>query len=133
MTLTSISSSWRLQRHRYNLIGKKCTNCNTVYFPPRPICYDCRRKGKMEDFQFSGKGEIISFTIIRVAPEGFEAYTPYAVALIKLDEGTTIEGQVVGEVNKVDIGKRVKPVFRKFHEDGSDGLIHYGIKFQLED
>jgi len=127
----SIASSWRLKRQRYNLIGTRCTNCKSVYFPPRPLCPDCRRRGELEEFQLSGHGEILSYTIIRVPPEGFEVYTPYAVGLIQLEEGTNISGQITGDISKIDIGKKVRPVFRKLHEDKSDGLIHYGIKFEL--
>jgi len=131
--ISSVPMFWRLKKSKYRLVGTKCTSCNSLYFPPRPLCPDCRSKGKIEDFQFSGKGEITSFTIIRIPPEGFEAYTPFAVGLIKMEEGPTVEGQIVGDINNVEIGKKVKPVFRKFTEDGSTGLIHYGIKFQIED
>jgi uncharacterized OB-fold protein len=76
---------------------------------------------------------IESFTVIRAAPEGFEKQSPYVVALIKLDEGTNISGQVVGSPDEVAAGKRVKPVFRRITQDGDDGLIHYGIKWEVAD
>lgn len=86
----------------------------------------------MEPFQFSGRGVVESFTIIRVAPKGFEDQTPYTVGIIKLEEGASISGQIVGPLEKVEIGKRVKPVFRRLMEDGREGVIHYGVKFALE-
>ena len=49
--------SWRHIQQRYNLIGSKCTTCGDVFFPSRVICPNCRRKGNIEPFQFSGKGE----------------------------------------------------------------------------
>ena len=113
---SSVPLYWRLQKSRYTLTGTKCATCNTAYFPPKSFCPSCRRKGNIHELKFSGLGEIASFTIIRVAPEGFERYTPYAVALIRLDEGTTISGQVIDDVNDVAIGKRVRPVFRKMHD-----------------
>ncbi|MBL7206026.1 MAG: Zn-ribbon domain-containing OB-fold protein [Candidatus Aenigmarchaeota archaeon] len=128
---SSIPLYWRLQKSKYNLVGTKCKTCGKLYFPPRQLCSECRRKGEIEDFSFSGKGEIISFTVIRAAPEGFEKYTPYAIALIKLEEGEVISGQIVGDVTKVEEGKKVKSVFRRMHEDGKDGVIFYGVKFQL--
>ncbi|MBU0530616.1 MAG: OB-fold domain-containing protein, partial [Nanoarchaeota archaeon] len=79
------------------------------------------------------EGEITSFTIIRVAPEGFEAYTPFAVGMIKLIEGPNVEGQIVGNVQNVEVGKKVKTVFRKMHEDNPDGLIYYGLKWKIVD
>ena len=48
--------TWRHIQQRYNLVGSKCMNCGRVFFPSRVICPDCRRKGKIEAYQFSGKG-----------------------------------------------------------------------------
>lgn len=128
---SSVPLYWRLQRQKYNLFGTRCSTCNNVYFPPKDFCPECRRKGKIEKFRFSGKGKIISYTIIRVPPEGFEKFTPYAVAIIKLDEGTRISGQIVDKVETVDIGKKVETVFRRISEDGESGLIHYGLKWRI--
>mgnify|MGYP003306312124 CR=1 FL=1 len=50
--------TWRHIQQRYNLVGSKCTTCGQVFFPQRVICPDCRRKGNIEDIQFSGKGKI---------------------------------------------------------------------------
>jgi len=129
----SIPLYWRLQKSKYNLIGKKCVVCGNVYFPPKNLCPKCRRKGKLEDFQFSGNGEIVSYTIIRVPPSGFERQAPYAVAIVKLYEGPNVTGQIVGDIDKVDTGKNVRMVFRRIYEDGKDGIIHYGFKFELVD
>jgi uncharacterized OB-fold protein len=128
---SSVPLFWRLKKSKYNLIGTKCNTCDKVFFPKRNLCPNCRRRGNLDDFQFSGKGKIVSHTIIRVPPEGFEKYAPYAAAIIELDEGARLSGQIVGDISKVETGKPVRAVFRKIHEDGSDGLIHYGMKWEL--
>lgn len=128
---SSVPLFWRLKKSKYNLIGTKCNTCDKVFFPKRNLCPNCRRRGNLDDFQFSGKGKIVSFTVIRVPPEGFEKYAPYAVAIIELDEGARLSGQIVGDVSKVETDKPVRAVFRKMHEDGNDGLIHYGLKWEL--
>ena len=133
MSQGSIPLFWRLKKSKYGLIGTKCTTCTQVFFPPKSLCPDCRRKGVLEDFKFSGNGEVISYTIIQTPPEGFEQFAPYAIGLIKLVEGTTISGQIVGDHSKIDMGKKVKSVFRKMYEDGDGGVIHYGIKFEVVD
>lgn len=127
----SVPMNWRLKRQKYNLIGTQCLTCKDHFFPPRNFCPYCRRKGKIEEFQFSGKGEVESFTIIRIAPTGFESLTPYAVGIIKLEEGASISGQIVGDINKVGMGKKVRPVFRRLSEDGKEGVISYGVKFEI--
>lgn len=128
---SSIPLYWRLKKPKHRLIGTKCKTCENVFFPPRSLCPNCRRGGAVEDFQFSGNGEIISYTTIRTPPEGFEKYSPYAIAIVKLDEGAHISGQIVGDINNVKEGKRVKPVFRRMYEDGHGGIIFYGIKFAI--
>jgi uncharacterized OB-fold protein len=130
MHRSSVPLYWRLQKSRYTLTGTKCSECSQAYFPPKDFCPSCRRKGRVEEFRFSGLGKVVSYTIIRVPPEGFEVYTPYAVAIIELDEGSMISGQVIGDPAEVKIDTRVRPVFRKMHEDGTAGLIQYGIKFE---
>jgi len=133
MHRSSVPLFWRLKESKYRMVGTKCGTCSSLYFPPRNFCPKCRRDGKIEPFRFSGNGEIASYTIIRTAPSGFEKQTPYAVAIIKLEEGPSITGQVVGDINAVEIGKLVRPVFRRMYEDGDCGLINYGIKFELVD
>ena len=130
---SSVPLFWRLKKSKYMLVGSKCQSCGSVFFPPRVICPRCRSKGKIVDHQFAGNGVIQSFTVIRAAPEGFENMAPYAIALIRLDEGTNISGQVVGGIDEVAVGKRVRPVFRRITQDGADGLIHYGIKWELDE
>ncbi len=131
--MNSIPLYWRLKKSRYNLVGSKCTNCSRLFYPQRPICPDCRRRGKIEEFQFSGNGKIISYTIIRSAPNGFEKYAPYAVAIIGLDEGADITAQLCSDPEDVKIGKRVRPVFRKIYENNPGGVIHYGLKWEIVD
>lgn len=131
MADSSVSLFWRLRKSKYRLIGTKCRKCGSVFFPPRNLCPKCRRRGEIECFPFSGNGTILTYTIIRTPPEGFEKQSPYAIAIVRLDEGASISGQVIGDLNDIETGKRVKSVFRKIYEDGPDGVIHYGLKFQL--
>ncbi|HEC82840.1 MAG TPA: Zn-ribbon domain-containing OB-fold protein [Thermoplasmatales archaeon] len=128
-----VARYWREIPHRYNLIGKKCDVCGKVYFPPRSICPDCRRKsvGKMEDYKLKGIGRVESFSIIHVPPPEFEGKSPYAIALIKMDEGCYLTGQIVDcDLKDIHIGMRVEACFRRIQEDGKRGAIYYGYKFR---
>lgn len=118
--------------NRYNLEGTKCKNCGKVFFPPRSICPDCRRVGNVEKHQLERKGKIVSYTRVHVPQEDFEEETPYTIAIIKLEEGPKIVGQIT-EANEeeIEIGKEVEATFRNIGEDGDKGMIHYGYKFQL--
>ena len=129
---SSVPMFWRLQGPKYRLVGSRCRDCMGVFFPPRDVCPNCRKRST-EEHELKGTGEIVSYTIIRSAPEGFDKYVPYVVAIIKLDEGTNISGQIVGnDTEKIKTGARVRPVFRRMFEDGSAGLIQYGVKWVLD-
>ena len=125
----SVSRFWRKQQHRYNLIGTHCTTCGRYFYPPRSFCPDCRRDGKIVEHKFKGTGTVITYTIIRTASEQFKFLTPYALAIIELDEGTRLTSHVICDIDKIKIGMRVRPVFRKLAEEGKSGAIFYGTKF----
>jgi hypothetical protein len=123
--------SWRLAKHRYEIVGTKCKNsaCGAVHFPPRAVCTSCG-SDSVEKFWFSGNGKILSYTVIHTAPDGFEKHSPYAIALVQLDEGPVVSAHIV-DPDGIGMGKRVRAVFRKLYEDGSSGVISYGFKFEL--
>ena len=133
-----ISRHWRLQKTRYGtarggLIGERCSTEHFI-FPPRDICPNCVKtnKGQPPDlYEFSGKGEVYSYTTVYDAPEGFEGQVPYTVAIVKLLEGPLITAQLTDVDNdKVKIGMPVEMVTRKLSQDGPRGQIVYGYKFR---
>ncbi|WP_456471783.1 Zn-ribbon domain-containing OB-fold protein [Methanocaldococcus sp.] len=123
--------SWRHIKERYNLVGVKCLNCNSIYFPTREICPKCRRKTKFEEIKLSGRGKIYSFSVVHVPPKEFEKLSPYVIAIVELEEGVKVTGQVIDcKPEDVYIGMPVEAVFRRIKEDGEDGVITYGFKFR---
>jgi len=124
---------WRGQTSRYRLHGNKCVSCNKIFFPVRFICDVCGND-KLVEQVLSDTGIVVSYTVIRTAPNGFES--PYVVAIVKLDNGPTITGQIVNIENMDKIGdnclidRKVRVVFRKLTETDSN-LVVYGFKFEL--
>lgn len=130
-----LSRIWRESDHRYRLVAHQCGNCERVYFPPRDVCPECHRDsiGKMKEMELSGNGSIYSFTVVHDVPPAFKRQRPYVLALIKLNEGPMVTGQIVDSLpEEVEMGKRVHSVFRKIREDGQSGIIQYGYKFALD-
>jgi uncharacterized OB-fold protein len=130
----SIARFWRETPRRYNLGGSRCTNCRTVYFPPRSVCPTCTQHraslGRLEPFQLSGEGELITFAIVHEPAEGFEMQVPYVLGMVQTPEGPRLTGQVVDiDPEAVRIGLKVRATFRKLREEGDAGVIHYGYKF----
>lgn len=131
--MSSVPRFWRNLGSRYNLEGTRCKECGEYFYPPRNVCVNCRRSGQIEPFKFKGTGEIVTYTLIHTAAEGFENQAPYTLAIIKLDEGPSLTSQVVGDPEKMHIGMRVKSIFRKLGEGGERGMIYYGTKFTPAD
>jgi len=122
---------WRLKKQRYALMGEECPHCKVKIFPPRDVCPECSGEAK-EPYAFSGQGEVYSFTTLSDGPSGFEDYTPYTVALVKLEEGPMVTAQLtdLGE-EPVEIGMPVEMVTRRIRQDGDDsGILVYGYKFR---
>lgn len=122
---------WRLKNQRYQLIGEVCPHCQARLFPPRDVCPECRQEAKTQ-YAFSGRGNIYSYTTIYDAPAGYEEYIPYTVALIKLEEGPLVTGQLTDLGDQpVAIGAPVEMVTRRLRQDGDErGMILYGYKFR---
>ena len=120
---------WREIPKRYRMEAGKCKKCGKINFPERITCPECSSR-EFEKINLSGRGELVSFTIIRVAPQGFGDLVPYAVGIIKLDEGIQVMGQIV-DVNpeELKIGEKLVTQFRRMNEEGKTGMILYGYKF----
>ncbi len=117
---------------RYRLEAGKCKECGNISFPPRLVCPKCKSKN-FETVQLSREGKILTFTIIRVGPDKFSKETPYVVAIIELNDGVRLTAQITDcDVNKVEIGSKVKLVFRKIQDEGKSGLHCYGYKAVME-
>lgn len=82
--------------------------------------------------QFLGKeGKIISWTVIRVPPAGYEQEAPYPVVLVELEKDKRLTAQLVDwQEEDLKIGKKVKAVYRRIRKPDPEGVIPYGIKFQ---
>ena len=126
----SIASYWRTREQRLTLTGEVCPHCGVKLFPPRDICPECSgHAGTL--FRFSGKGEVYSFSTMYSAPQEFDQFVPYVVAIVKLDEGPLVTAQLTDvDKDKVHIGMPVKMVTRKIREEGENGLILYNYKFR---
>jgi len=122
---------WRLRKQRYSLVGEVCPHCNEKLFPPRDVCPHCGGEAKTP-YNFSGRGEVFSYTVMHDAPSDFQHTTPYTVALVKLEEGPVVTAQLtdLGDA-PVKIGMPVEMVTRRLRsDDGDKGILVYGYKFR---
>lgn len=126
----SIPSYWRSRQQRLGLVGEVCPTCKAKLFPPRDICPYCGGPAKTR-FDFGGRGVVYSYSKVNAAPEGFEAYAPYVVALVRLEEGPLVTAQLTDvDADQVSIGMPVEMVTRQMRQEGANGLVHYSYKFR---
>ncbi len=83
----------------------------------------------IERYKFKGTGEIITYTTVYQAPRNLNRQMPYALAIIKLDEGPRLLSEVICDPEELSTGMRVRSVFRRIGEEGEQGIIYYGTKF----
>jgi uncharacterized protein len=120
---------WREIPKRYRLEAGKCSKCGHISFPQRLICPECGAK-EFEKINLSGKGKLATYTIIRVAPEGFGDQVPYAIGVVDLAEGIRIMAQITDcDPETLKTGDQLVTKFRRIREEGNTGAIMYGYKF----
>jgi uncharacterized protein len=124
------TSQWRRRQQRLALSGEMCPACESMIFPPRDVCPHCGGPAK-DAYAMCGRGTIYSYSRVIVPPYGYDAYAPYTVALVMLDEGPLVTAQLTDvDYQDVHIGMPVEMVTRVITEEGERGLINYGYKFR---
>jgi uncharacterized OB-fold protein len=97
-----------------------CTACAQYFFYPRKYCPRCLSDA-LEWRAASGKGTLLTYVISARPAPGFENETPYAIAIVQLDEGPHLMTNIVNtEITPQNLpaGMPVEVVF----EDVSDTI-----------
>ncbi len=97
MAVPKIVAEFRDGLSRGELLVQKCNACGRPNMYPRYACPHCQSESLSWQTS-SGRGVLHSFTILRAgAPEGFEGDLPYALGIVKLDEGVQLLGRLVAD------------------------------------
>ncbi|MFP4511670.1 MAG: Zn-ribbon domain-containing OB-fold protein [Acidimicrobiales bacterium] len=72
---------------------QRCSDCEHVYFPPRPFCPTCSSRS-VEVFAASGRATLYSYVIHHRDAPGFTA--PYSIAVVELAEGPRMMTNIIG-------------------------------------
>lgn len=84
---------------RGDLLIQKCDECSRLNMYPRYACPHCQSQS-LGWQRASGHGVLHSFTVLRLgAPEGFEGELPYAVGIVKLEEGVQLLARLVPDAD----------------------------------
>ncbi|HUI86839.1 MAG TPA: Zn-ribbon domain-containing OB-fold protein [Nitrososphaerales archaeon] len=122
---------WRIRDRYYRLMGNRCEKCGAEFFPPVYRCKKCGSE-KLVDADMPRTGKILTYTQLHEPLPGFEDQSPMFIALVELENGTRVVGQVVDSPDdSVRTGAKAKAVFRRVQVDGDSGQILYGYKFVI--
>jgi uncharacterized OB-fold protein len=87
-------------------MGNRCKSCGEYHIPPRQICPKCGSQ-QLEWYEFKGEGTLVAVTFNRTPSTTFKGRCPYAVGIVKLDEGPSISGFMADEnPEKLSVGSR---------------------------
>jgi uncharacterized OB-fold protein len=95
---------------------QRCSGCGALRHPPGPACPAC---GDLEwDYVVSGgRGTVYSF-VVHHHPPVPPHRAPFVVAVVELEEGTRIVGNLLeAEPSEAEVGMAVKVEFQRVAED----------------
>jgi uncharacterized OB-fold protein len=111
----SMASKFFIQiRDNKKIQASKCSKCDTVIMPPRSVCIKCF--SKVENLvELSGKGKLVTFTVVHYDSPVQAMKPPYAIGVIKLDGADTAITHFIGDVDfkELKAGMKLEPVFNE--------------------
>jgi uncharacterized OB-fold protein len=111
------------------LLGSRCPECGSYYFPKRAICIACAHEG-LDEAELNGRGKVWTFTIAGQTPPGSLVEAPYVLAVVELPEKVAIRSILTDvEPSNVKVGMEVEITLAKMKVD-ADGNDVVSYKFK---
>jgi uncharacterized OB-fold protein len=95
------------------LEGHKCQSCGAIFLGERAICSKCGMRNQMKAVRLASTGTLYVYSIVHRSFPGIEV--PYVSAIVDLDGGGTVKGNLINvEPNpeKVRLGMPVEVVYK---------------------
>ena len=112
------------------LEGHKCGACGATFLGERAVCSKCGARDQMSPVTLPNKGELYAYSIVHRSFPGIDV--PYVSAVVDLEDGTAIKGNLIDvepDPEKIPFGMPVEVVFddalgRK-DKDGNSYLSYF--------
>jgi len=75
------------------LEGHKCSKCNAMFLGERKVCSSCFSRDSLEAVKLNNSGKLYSYSIVFRSFPGIDV--PYISAIVDLDGGGTIKGNLI--------------------------------------
>ncbi len=108
------------------LLANKCQSCGKIFFPKAAICSDCLSGDNLQEVKLNTRGELYTFTIVRVPSPGFKV--PYAFGYIDLPEGVRVCSQIQAAEpleKNLKLGMDMELSIGQVREEGGKPIIGY--------
>jgi len=130
----AVEGWFTMDRASPRLIGQRCADCGTYYFPPGASA--CRNPdcggGALEPTPLSATGRLWSYTSAGYRPPppyvSPEPFAPFAIAAVELAaEGMIVLGQVVAGVpaDALEVGMEMELALETLFTEGDDEVVVY--------
>lgn len=111
------------------LEGQRCKSCGAVFLGERAVCSKCGTRGQIEPKKLSNKGTLYVYSIVHRSFPGIEV--PYVSAVVDLEGGGTVKGNLIGiepTPEKVKMGMPVEVTYKiapRKDKEGNEYLTYY--------
>ena len=76
------------------LEGHKCKSCGSIFLGERSICSKCGTRDQIEPVKLSNQGKLHVYSIVHRSFPGIDV--PYVSAIVDLEGGGTVKGNLIG-------------------------------------
>lgn len=94
------------------LEGHRCQACGATFLGKRNVCSKCGARDQMQAVRLPNSGSLYSYCIVHRSFPGIEV--PYVSAIVDLDDGTAIKGNLINieaDPSKIEFGMPVEVVY----------------------
>jgi uncharacterized OB-fold protein len=114
------------------LEGQKCGQCGTTFLGERSVCSKCGARDQMSAVALPNSGKLYSYSIVYRSFPGIEV--PYVSAIVDLDDGTAIKGNLINvepDPENIEFDMPVEVVFADaLGRKDADGNSYLSFFFQ---
>ena len=111
------------------LEGQECKSCGAIYLGERGTCSSCGKTDGFNSKKLSNQGELYVYSIVHRSFPGVDV--PYVSAIVDLDGGGTVKGNLINidpDPEKIKMGMPVETIYQvapKQDAKGNEYLTYY--------
>ncbi|MEE8557869.1 MAG: Zn-ribbon domain-containing OB-fold protein [Myxococcota bacterium] len=114
-----------------HLEGHRCGSCKAIFLGARTTCAKCGARDQFETRRLADRGTLYVYSIVHRSFPGIE--TPYVSAVVDLDGGGTVKGNLINVEpvpEKIQMGMPVETIYRTAPRKDAEGNEYLTYYFQ---